>query len=56
MKSLVRKVFYKPNYEVGGGTGAGAAAAAHDAMAWQQAAQRSAARHTTMLEIFIKLG
>ena len=42
MKSLVRKVFYKPNYEDGGGGGAGAAAA-HDAMAWQQEAQRGAA-------------
>ena len=52
MKSLVRKVFYKPNYEVGRG-----AAAAHDAMAWEQAARRrGTAWHTTMLEIFIKLG
>ena len=54
MKSLVRKVFYKPNYEVGGGGGSGGGtAAAHDATAWQH---RGAARHTAMLEIFIKLG
>ena len=45
MKSLVRKVFYKPNYEVGGGGGSGGGtAAAHDAMAARGGvAQRSAA-------------